>query len=168
MKSALSVIELIVAVLIIGIIAAIAVPRFSQAADDDDGEELRQGLNAMRFAIELYYFEHGEYPGQLGDGVYDAGTAEAFISQLTGVTDENGHVSGERDAQHHYGPYLRLGIPPCPVPPRVGLTGVHVVDSAPQFTPSAAQAGWVYNCRTGDVALNSDITDPAGVQYDDY
>ncbi|MGD8450420.1 MAG: hypothetical protein PVJ57_01260 [Phycisphaerae bacterium] len=168
MKSALSIIELIVVVLIIGIIAAIAVPQLSQAAGDDEKDDLRQNLNAMRFAVELYYYEHGEYPGQLGDGINAAGTAEAVISQLTGITDENGHVSAERDAQHHLGPYLRLGMPPCPVAPRLGRTGLCVVDGAPRFAPSATEAGWVYNCRTGDVAFNSDVTDAAGTRYDEY
>lgn len=168
MKRALGLVELIVAVVIIGILAALAIPQFTRAAPGSEDQNVRGNLNVLRFAIELYYQEHGAYPAQRGDGQHEAGTVATFASQLTKFTDEQGSVSDTKDATHRFGPYLRLGIPPCPVSPRAGKTGVALVTVPPAYQESMPDAGWVYNFLTGDVALNSNATDSSGLSYDEY
>jgi prepilin-type N-terminal cleavage/methylation domain-containing protein len=168
MKRGVSLLEVIVAALIIGVLAALTIPQLSRAAAAGPEPDARGGLNVLRCAIELYYDQHGEYPGQKGDGLNAAGTPEAFIRQLTQFTDGDGRVSQTKDADHPYGPYLRLGVPACVVPPRQGKTGIAIVRTAPAFAEFAPDVGWVYNCVTGDIALNSDVKDRDGVRYDEY
>jgi len=168
MKRALTLLEVVLVVAIIGMLAAFAIPRFSRATVGADDPAPRYNLNLLRFAIELYYHEHGAYPAQNGDGTHGAGTQEAFANQLTRFTDAYGRTSETRDDTYRFGPYLRLGIPPCPVTPRKGQTAIAMVTVRPAYTASATEAGWVYNCDTGDIALNSNALDPDGASYDGY
>lgn len=167
---AFSLIELIVVVVIIGILAAIAIPRFSRGAQGAGDSGVRGNLMVMRNAIELYYYEHGKYPSEAGDGTNAAGSAAAMLSQLTQYSSDTGAVQTTRDATYRFGPYLRTGIPPCPVPPRTGLNGVNMVSGGtnPAFVAAATTAGWVYNYQTGEVCVNSDQPDSDGTIYDTY
>lgn len=168
MKRAFSLVELIVVVVIIGILAAIAIPRFSRGAAGASDSNIRSNLSVLRNAIELYYYEHGEYAGENGDGTNAAGSEAALVNQLMKYSDTDGKVSDTKDATYRYGPYLRTGIPACPVTPRLGKTGVAMVTTTPVYTASEADAGWVYNYQTGDICLNSNATDNDGVLYDTY
>jgi general secretion pathway protein G len=169
-RAAFSLVELIVVVVIIGILAAIAIPRFSRGAEGAGGSGVRGDLSVLRNAIELYYYEHGEYPGKNAAGAAAAGSSAAFTAQLTKYTDADGDPSDTRDATHIYGPYLRKGVPACPVAPRLGKTGVNMVTgtTVPAYVAAAANDGWVFNCDTGDLCCNSNATDPDGVAYDTY
>ncbi len=163
-----SLLEILAGVLLVVIVAALVVPRLSRGATASGDGEVRERLRLLRSAIELYYLDHGKYPGQAGDGVNAAGTAEAFVRQLTGYTDKRGLVAQGKDALHRFGPYLRTGVPVCPVAPRMGMTGVAAVKTAPRFVSTPMEIGWVYNCQTGDIAVNSDAVDPHGTAYDRY
>ena len=172
MKRAFSLVELIVVVVIIGILAAIAIPRFSRGAEGAGGAGVKGNLSVLRNAIELYFYEHGKYPGKTDSGETDAGagTEGSFAAQLTMFTDADGDCNATKDATHIYGPYLRSGVPACPVNPRVGKTGVHILTgaTAPSYQAGSADAGWVYNVDSGDLCVNSNATDPDSVSYDTY
>ncbi|MCG3125204.1 MAG: hypothetical protein CHACPFDD_00019 [Phycisphaerae bacterium] len=169
-RSGFTLVEMIIVVVIVGILAAIAIPRLSRGASGASDSGVRGNLAVLRNAIELYYYEHGEYPGKNGDGTNAAGTQAALVAQLTKYTDADGVVSDTRTDVYRYGPYLRKGVPPCPVSPRLGKNGVEMVTGAtvPAYTASAADAGWVYNSDTGDICVNSSETDSDSVQYDAY
>jgi len=167
----INLVELVVVVVIFGLLAALAIPRLSSGATSDAPQALRHDLAVLRSAIELYHLDHGFYPGQRGDGEGEAeeGSEAVFVAQLTRCSDASGGTAENRDAAFCFGPYLRDGIPGCPVEPHLGRTNVHVVrkDVVPGFDASV-QAGWVYNCDTGDVAVNSDAQDLRGASYDTY
>jgi prepilin-type N-terminal cleavage/methylation domain-containing protein len=167
-RRGLSLIEAIIVIVIIGLLAILAVPRFSHADSEPSDMDPRPALVTLRSAIELYYYDHGAYPGQQSDGVSPPGSAEAFCRQLTAFTDAEGRTSAEKTQVFRFGPYLRDGIPACPVPPRQGMSGIVTTTDAPAFQESAADGGWVYNCQTGAVSLNSDALDAAGLSYDRY
>jgi hypothetical protein len=125
----------------------------------------------LRTAIELYYHDHGAYPGQRPAATTAAaGTAAAFIRQLTQYTDAEGRASATPSETFCYGPYLQAGVPRCPVCSPLPKAGVHMVvgPGMPAYTPAADRAGWVYNCDTGYIAANSNGVDAAGVRYDAY
>ncbi len=170
-SKAVSVLEVVLAIVILGLVAVLTIPRLSPAASaPDSGASLRERLRILRVAIERYYQDHGVYPGQRGDGRHAARTEAAVIAQLTDFTAADGEMGEIGDELHRLGPYLRDGMPACPVPPRAGTSGLHVIGgtTAPAFTEQALHAGWIYNCDTGHVAPNSDAADPAGRPYTSY
>jgi prepilin-type N-terminal cleavage/methylation domain-containing protein len=166
-RRGLSLVEAIIVIVIIGLLAVLAVPRFSRAGPEPDSFNPRPVLVTLRSAIELYYYDHGAYPGQQSDGLNPPGSAAALTAQLTGFTDAAGRVAAEKSETFHFGPYLRDGVPPCPVPPRRGICAVFVTTRDPAFE-AASEAGWIYNCQTGAVALNSNVLDPDGLPYARY
>ncbi len=168
---AVSLVEVLIALVLLGIVAALTIPHLGQAATrPDEGLVLHEDLQILRVAIERYYQDHHAYPGAQGDGENAGGTAAAFANQLTRYTDDAGHASEIRNATHRFGPYLRDGIPPCPVAPRLGMAGVHVEGDAmaPRFVPDDPNAGWSYNCETGQITANSNQGDGAGREYQNY
>jgi prepilin-type N-terminal cleavage/methylation domain-containing protein len=171
-RGAFTLVELVVAIVILGLLAAMAIPRLSRGAVDGDEAELRSSLSVLRTAIELYYHDHGVYPGRepAGSAAAEPGTAAAFVRQLTRYTDAAGRVSATPGGSFCYGPYLRQGVPPCPVAPRSPSGGVWLVSGSaiPAYSEAAGNAGWVYNCDTGYVAANSPGVDAQGVRYDRY
>ena len=170
--SGFSLIELIVAVVILGVLAALAIPRFSQGAVNQNEADLRTNLAVLRTAIEMYYHDHGAYPAQRPAGAVGAevGTAAAFIRQLTQYTDAEGQTCATPSDVFRHGPYLRNGVPPCPVSAGHASALVHLIagEAEPAYDPTAADAGWTYNCETGYIAANSPGEDLLGVRYDSY
>lgn len=165
-----SLVELIVVVVIIGILAAIAIPRFSRGAAGAGDSGIKGNLAVLRNAIELYYYEHNKYPGQVTDGTNAAGSEAAMIAQLTRYTSDAGVANATQSSTYRFGPYLRTGIPACPVTPRLGLKGVNMVSGAtvPAYTAGATTAGWIYNYETGQICVNSNEVGEGGTTYDTY
>ena len=156
-------------VVILGILAVLAIPQLSRAAAPDAGAVLARNLKVLRLASERYRQDHGVFPAQTGDGVHAAGSEAAFVAQLTRYTDAQGRASDTQDSVHCFGPYLRDGIPPSPIPPHEGSSGVHMLTgSAPLTFEPEAVAGWVYNCDTGGIAPNTDAADATGRSYASY
>lgn len=64
-------IELMIVVIIIGILAAIAVPSFSSASEDAKKSRIRADLRTLESALTLYHAENDSYPAALSDLVSD-------------------------------------------------------------------------------------------------
>jgi prepilin-type N-terminal cleavage/methylation domain-containing protein len=165
-----SIVELVIVIVVIGIIAAITIPRVSRGARSTGDSALRSNLAIMRSAIELYASEHGgTFPAAKdAGGTYGAaGSADAFKNQLIYYTDSSGGVSETRDATHIYGPYLRKGILPLPVGANKGNNDVTVANTGPT---AGGITGWVYNYVTGEFIANCTDTelDELSTQYNQY
>ena len=153
---AFSLVEMIVVIMIIGIITAIALPRFSRGVGSSGAAALHQDLAVLRGAIGFYSAEHrGVFPAAESDGVNSAHSEASFVQQMTQFTDSNGQAQDTSDATYRYGPYLRKGMPALPVGPYAGATGVEVVTGAtvPAFVADNT-VGWVYNDITGNIIPN--------------
>ena len=154
-----SLIELVIVVVIIGIVAAIAVPRISRAVIGASQAALRGNLRELRTAIDLYAVEHDDtWPAQDKQ-------LQTFIDQLTKRTNAAGEA-GTTDGEHIWGPYLR-SIPPVPVGPNKGATGVKFKEDGNVFE-GEADKGWVYNFKTGHIYANTNDLDDSGVAYNTY
>src|SRR3954468_7168402 len=59
-NSAFTLIEILIVVIILGILAAIVIPRFANASKDAKRAALSSQLNSIRAQIQLYIIEHGD------------------------------------------------------------------------------------------------------------
>lgn len=64
-------IEILIVVVILGILAAVVVPQFTNAADDANNAAVRSQLQTIRGQIELYRAQRGEDPDLLVSGWTD-------------------------------------------------------------------------------------------------
>ena len=94
-KSGFTLVEILIVVVILGILAAVVIPQFTDASVSAKESSLKSNLQTVRGQIELYKAQHtGALPGA------DSGTT--FIEALTGTTNVAGSSSGS-----DYGPYLQ-------------------------------------------------------------
>ncbi len=101
-------VELVIVIVILGIIAAIAIPRISSGSRNAGESALKANLATLRNAVDWYYTEHhNTFPGVKTDGANAAGSADAFISQLAKYSNSAGAISLDKDTAFPYGPYIR-------------------------------------------------------------
>lgn len=127
-KLAFTLVELLIVVIILGILAAVVIPQFSDASEDARLSSLQTNLATMRGQIELYKLQHGVYPAYA-----------TFVDKMTKKTDYDGTVNA---ATGKYGPYMQA-IPNNPfTSPQTNA----VTNTAAQAPTSA----WYYNQSTGE------------------
>lgn len=68
-RSAFSLLELLAVVVILGIIAAIVVPRVTVSSDTAKQRVNEHTAATLNSAIERYYVDNGKWPGSLADMV---------------------------------------------------------------------------------------------------
>ena len=61
-RTGFTLIEILIVVVILGILAAVVIPQFTNAADDASVSSARTQLQTMRSQIELYRAQGGSYP----------------------------------------------------------------------------------------------------------
>lgn len=173
LRSGRSSVELIMGLLVFGLIAAIAIPRLgrARAADATADVQLRRSLHVLRTAIELYHRDHGIWPGNLPTGAGQPDAVERlFLSQLCGFTDSQGLALQNSRTGPCFGPYIWDRFPACPLGPAAGQTRLMIVDSDGNASTTAAspEFGWIYNRRTGEIAVNCTQSDASGISYASY
>ena len=133
-------VEILIVVVILGILAAIVIPQFTQASTEAREASLRSNLQSVRSQIELFKIQHND----------EAPTSAAtFEGQMTGRTDQNGALN----AAGEFGPYLQ-GIPINPFTSGDTINAAYIVD-----------ADWTYvvDLVTGDPTFTaSDNPEHAG------
>ena len=163
-QSGFTMVELLIVVIILGVLAAIAIPQFSGNTEDAKLSALDTSLSELRGAVEMYYHQHSNvYPGakKPADGTAIASAtdaAAAFILQLTLYSKANGVTSVTKSAAFPYGPYLKKGLPKNPYN---SLTTV-VADIAEDDITAAANsgtAGWKFYTITGRLIANDGAHD---------
>ena len=146
-------VELLIVVIILSILAAIVVPQFASSTTDAKYSALDSNLGALRAATELYYQQHGDYPGAKASATGTAGSATAFIEQMTMFSDAAGTTAATATATIKYGPYLKKGIP---VEPVSGTNAVEVITTGTLgMTATAAKDGWKFDTKTGQLIANT-------------
>ena len=102
-RRAFTLVEILIVVIIIGILAAIVIPQFSNASEDARANSTRTQAQTIRSQLQLYRIEHnGNYPTG-GDTDGGAVTDAWNWNKLVEKTDADGYVS----AGGQYGPYLQ-------------------------------------------------------------
>ena len=119
-------VELLIVVIILSILAAIVVPQFASSTTDAKFSALDTNLGSLRAATELYYQQHGHYPGSVavlgrhgaddrGGGDRSAGSAGLHRAADPVLERRWPRRPPASDATYKYGPYLKKGIPLEPV-----------------------------------------------------
>lgn len=138
-----SLVELVIVVVIVGLLAAIAIPRFSRGASGATDSALGGDLTVLRNAIEMYAAEHnGNFP-----------SAENFEDQLTKYSKLDGTTSATKDAAYPYGPYLHA-VPALKTGTAAGNSGVADITAKPSAEVATAGVGWQYIEETGQIFAN--------------
>jgi len=138
-KEGFALVEILIVVVILGILAVMVIPQFSNASTEAKQSRVCSDLQVMRLAIELYKVQHNDtLPGTV-DGV-------SFAEALTEKTDE----SGALDSTGPYGPY----IPKIPVNPYNNLATVEV--EAGSANLGGGNCGWHFDSSTGQIHADTD------------
>ena len=167
-------VELLIVVIILALLAAIVVPQFASSTDDAKLASLDTTLSNVRSAIDLYYQQHGEYPGELtavdvtcggtdGTGTGGAGAqgVQAFLDQMSLYTNADGGACSQKTAVFQYGPYLKKNT--LPANPITDVSTLVVINTGDLLMAGdGANGGWKYDIVVGKFIAN-DTTDPDGV-----
>jgi len=161
-EKAFTLVEILIVVIILGILAAIVIPQFSNASNRARENTLREDLRYMRTQIMAYKIQHNDvppgYPGGDPSGVPDEAT---FIAQMTNPTDENGNVN----QNGRFGPYL-LKIPENPLNAH---STIQVIANDGALPAEADDShGWIY--KPSELIFKADASgsDENSVAYYDY
>lgn len=115
-------VEILIVVVILGILAAIVIPQFTQASTEAKVSSLQSNLQSIRSQIELYKIQHNDLPP-----VSD----QTFVDEMTGFTDIARAVG--TGSAFPFGPYLTK----MPVNPFSGV-------SPPVIGAAAAGSDWYF------------------------
>ncbi len=125
-------IEILIVVVILGILAAFAIPQFTSAASQSRENALKMDLHRIRTQLEIYKQQHnGNWP-----------SFDDFEAQLTQATDEAGTFGPVGTPGLDLGPYLRK-LPKNPQT-RSNTLG----------TGAAGTSDWYYDENTGQFLAN--------------
>jgi general secretion pathway protein G len=135
-KSGFTLVEILIVVVILGILAAIVIPQFSQASLEARESSLISNLQTIRSQIELYKIQHLEV----------LPTVANFATVMTTVTDINGAAwVDQATSGTAYGPYMRV-VPDNP------FSNGNTVDGVADdwlYTPNAANGTYTFVADDG-------------------
>lgn len=148
-KRAFTIIEVLIAVAIIGILAAVIVPQFQDYAQKAKESNAKANLKILRNAIERYAARNdGLSPGHYSDTPISATLTFYFKKWLT--------VSGSYLSEIPENPFNNLNT----------LKAVQTTDAFPEKADGST--GWTYKPAAKKIKLNYPGTDSQGVAYYDY
>lgn len=129
---AFTLVEILIVVIVLGILAAIVVPQFTDASSDAKASSLETNKQIVRGQIELYRIQHdGNYP-----------TLANFVDQMTKASKVDGSTAAVGTSGYDLGPYLQA-IPNNP------YTNTNTVGNGARGT-----SAWYYNQTTGEFRDN--------------
>jgi general secretion pathway protein G len=129
-KCGFTLVEILVVVVLLGILAAIVVPQFSEAGSESRTSALLTDLHRVRSQIELYKFQHNDnFPAATGE------TNDDFLRRMTTKTDVDGNAGID------FGPYMQS----IPVNPFNDRSTVRIDGAA----AGSNSVGWRFDTATG-------------------
>src|SRR5688572_19431504 len=100
-------VEILIVVVILGILASLVVPQFSNASQQAKENTLKDELRYLRTQVTVFRAQHRDIPAGHPGGVTSAPpTAAEFVQQMTLYTDEACNINATGSDVYRYGPYL--------------------------------------------------------------
>ena len=143
-KSGFTLVEILIVVVILGILAAIVIPQFTEASTEAKTSRLCTDLQSVRSQIELYKIQHNDnLPGTAGP---------TFGQAMTGYTLQDGTLAAvQAPGAGVFGPYMQV-IPTNPFVPTAALA--NVVTAGVASAAGDNSSGWYFNTTTGVFQAN--------------
>ena len=131
-------VEILIVVIILGILAAIVIPQFTNASNDARNSSVASTLQTPRGQIELFKIQHADVPP----------AATAIATVMTGKT--NAADTTQVVGTGTLGPYVQS----FPTNPANGWSGVAAT--------AASNVGWVYSATNGTYTISATNTGGTG------
>jgi general secretion pathway protein G len=148
-KRGFTLVEILIVVVILGILAAIVIPQFTEASTEAKLSSLCTDLQTLRSQIELYKIQHNDTPPSFAN----------FVAQMTAQTDINGNPGTD------YGPYIQK-VPVNQFNDMYDATGIHgLLDNTGAVGDNVGS--WEYDETTGAINADDDY-DQDGVAGPDH
>ena len=161
-----SLVEILIVVIILGVLAAIVIPQFSNATASARASMLADTLRIMRTQVMVFKSQHNSVsPGYPGGEPAQTPTEAAFTAHITQASTAFCVTAAPGTAGYPYGPYMRQ-LPQNPINGKKNV--LIVVDGADFPAVPSNQFGWVYQPST--LTFRADCTgqDEAGKSYFEY
>lgn len=164
--TAFTLVEILIVVVLLGILAAIALPKFSNASAMARASMLADDLRVMRTQLAVYRGQHcGVSPGYPGGNSSLAASEAAFYAQMSMSSSETGATAAPGTAGFRYGPYLRE----MPVNPVNAKATIEIIADGAVFPNAADDShGWIYQAETMILKADSPGNDDNGTLFFDY
>jgi general secretion pathway protein G len=155
---AFTLVEILIVVVILGILAAIVIPQFSNATQTARENSMKDDLRYLRTQIGCYQAQH--------DGFAPGANGGNFVQQMTLATNDSGATQATNDATFKYGPYLLR----MPVNPLSGLDTIKLSTNADLTQDVDGTTGWIYNSSSQQIIANQMGSDNngTGTPYSHY
>jgi len=163
-KNGFTLVEILIVVLMLGLLAAIVLPRFSNASATARASMLADDLRVIRTQLSVYKAQHtGVAPGYPVAG--GAANEATFVAQMTMATNTDGATQPVGTPNFDLGPYLRE----MPVNPFNDKTSIRILADAQAF-PNVATGdfGWIYKPATLKFKADAVGQDEDGKDFIDY
>ena len=125
-RQGFTLVEILIVVVILGILAAIVLPQFSNASQITRENTLKDELRYMRTQLGVYAAQHQDHPPGFQNGSLGGSISALFVQQLTQYTDAQGNVSSTSSNVYQFGPYLSQ----MPANPVTSISSIEVVTGA--------------------------------------
>jgi prepilin-type N-terminal cleavage/methylation domain-containing protein len=137
-------IELMIVVAIIGILAAIAIPRFAAMLEKSREGSTKGNLGSIKSAASIYYGDmQGVWPTTLQS--YSTYAFSRYLDNISPVKVTGAFVAGSTSP-----------------------AGALVTMTTGSSSPTASSTGWMYDSNFGNVYVNSTIKDSKNIPYSFY
>ncbi len=144
-RKGFTLVEILIVVVILGILAAIVIPQFTDASTEAKESALASDLQMMRSQIELYKIQHNDNPPS---------PATSFEAQMTEPTDVTGAAGAD------YGPYMQK-VPTNP------FNDSSIVTATDGIADITGASGWDYDAATGEIHPDDTLSSADGTAHSD-
>ena len=144
-QSGFTLVEILIVVVILGILAAIVIPQFTEASTEAKTSSLVSDLQTVRSQIQMYKIQHL-------DQLPTAGGLD-FVTAMTTYTLQNGaQAAVQAPADGVFGPYLNK----MPANQFIAVAANQPLVLEDIATPAVADdtTGWFFNTVTGEFKAN--------------